>query len=115
MVHPASRIAPNKQIAVFKFPVLLEGSAILLHRIRESKRPVDALMEFFADLEKRGSSGRNVNRLACPRVAALPFLSIFDSETPESAYLDTIPLSQCICHVVEDRVYDDLRILEGYI
>ncbi len=108
-MHPASRNAPNRQIAVFTSPILL--FSMRRHRASRQTNLVDALMEVFADLEMESLLSRYVNRLPCHWITALALPSVFDLETPKSPNLDAIPLSQRICHSVES---DEIDACETY-
>src|SRR3972149_3469207 len=71
---------------------------------------VDPLFQFLTHLEKRSFLCRDVYRLSCFWIPALPCPVSFDLKTPEPSNLNLIPTHKAIFDTIKDFIYNNLHI-----
>src|SRR6266704_163145 len=109
---PTARAADRLPGAARKGPVLPGGPRMARRELpppggRRTKLQAQVL-EVLAGLEADGPSGRDLDLLARPRVAADAPLAWLDLEHSEAPQLDPLPLHQRVLHRLEDRFHGHL-------
>src|SRR5262245_33556317 len=103
----ARRLAAGRDRAAGGAAALLALATLVVDGV------VHALAQLLANLEERQALGRDVDRRARARVAALVALVLADREAAEATDFDTIAALKRRDHRVEDAVDDLLRLPLG--